>query len=78
MTKSQQNSLVKTLVGLYSSINIEKISRSTAFGIVINTINKDGESLQSKLGEKVAKRVTNRVLDELGYESQFVQTIADF
>lgn len=69
--------LPQRLANAYPRLKPETVARNTAFGVIMNTPNPDGETLQSKLGVNQAKDVVSETLTLLGYP-QFEQTVVDF
>ncbi len=67
LTVEQRYELADWLANSYKSFSKDYVSanRRTVFGVIINTPNKDGETMVSKLGEEVATHVTNLTINRL-------------
>lgn len=72
-----QLTLPQRLASAYPRLKPETVARNTAFGVLMNTPNPSGETLQSKLGLEQAKAVVAETLTLLGYP-RFEQTVVDF
>ena len=70
--------LVATLVSKYPNLREDKVPRGKAFGVIINTKNADGETLQAKFGEKKAIKLTVKTLEGLGYSGRQTPVTVDF
>lgn len=67
-----QAQLVQALTAEFNRLDPAKLSRNAAFGIVINTKNSKGISLQEHLGQTEALKVAGAVLNNLGFGSNNV------
>lgn len=59
--------LVNALVSEFARLDATKLSRNSAFGIVINAKNSKGVSLQEAFGQQEALKIAGQVLNELGF-----------
>ena len=73
----KQPTLPQRLASAYPRLTPSLVARNTAFGVIMNTPNTTGETLQSKLGLVEAKVVVGATLAILGYPA-FETTVVDF
>jgi len=57
------------LANLWNDLNPDQITRNQAFGLVVNTSFEEGQILPDVVGDEVAKTITGKVLDQLGFKS---------
>ena len=72
LTAEQKYMLADKIAKLYSfsaSYLAEKSTRSKAYGVVINTPDSNGETLQSKFGIEQANHITNLVFRRLNQDN---------
>lgn len=72
LSNEQKYVLADTLARLYSfsaSYLADKVTRSKAYGVVINTPDSAGETLQSKFGEEQASHIVNLVFRRLNTQN---------
>ena len=66
------STLIKNIAKQYSNINVVKVTRSQAYGIILNNTVVGGTSLNS---HPKGAMVTAQVLDQLGYPQ--LRTVAE-
>lgn len=66
------STLIKNIAKQYSNINVVKVTRSQAYGIILNNTVVGGTSLNS---HPSGSKVTAQVLDQLGYPQ--LRTVAE-
>lgn len=80
LTEEQKYALADRLVKLYSftaKYLADKSNRAKAFGVVINTADSNGETLQSKFGAEQATHITNLVFRRLNQNNNQLKVSFD-
>ena len=80
LSNEQKYLLADTIAKMYSfsaSYLADKVTRSKAYGVVINTPDSAGETLQSKFGEEQASHITNLVFRRLNTQNNRLSTSFD-
>ena len=80
LSNEQKYVIADKLAKLYSfsaSYIAEKSTRAKAFGVIINTPDANGETLQSRFGEEQASHITNLVFRRLNTQNNKLSVTFD-
>ena len=80
LSNEQKYILADTIAKLYSFSSeyiSNKVTRAKAFGVIINTPDSNGQTLQSKFGEEQANHITNLVFRRLNTQNNKLSVTFD-
>lgn len=69
--------ITQNFVDAYAGLPL-RANRNQAFGILLHTKNNEGLTFVDKLGEPLAKKFANHILNQLGYEDTYKEITVDF